>query len=298
MAKNRNEFTLKGIADDVQYGKRGGRIKFNTLTNKFSARNEQDTSNVGILVPAIPTDNLEATSKQYVDGLISGIDSRPSAKAVAVSNVTVATLAVADVIDGYTIATDDIILLTGQTTASENGYYIVTATGAERPTDTNTNGHGVSYELTTGSVVTIENGTVYNNKQFMLVTDGTIVLDTTNLAFVSYPLPAAGSIGTIYGTFTFTAGAQTIGTAPINARIVETSIEFTTPFDNSGTTVILGDSGNTSRFMAATDNDPLIAATFEGSQDHLYAAPTGIDIVVGGVASTTGAGVVLVKYIA
>jgi phage-related tail fiber protein len=124
---------------------------------------------------------------QQLQAAQRGIDWKDSVKAASTANVTVASALInASTMDGVTLATGDRVLLKNQTTASENGIYLVAASGAaSRAVDADVNA-----EVTAGLAVTVEQGTANGDKVFMLTTDGPIVLGTTSLTFS--PLGGSG----------------------------------------------------------------------------------------------------------
>lgn len=121
--------------------------------------------------------------KTYVDTkvaeAVNGLDWKQSARVASTTNINIATdLENGDIVDGITLATNDRVLLMGQTTASQNGVYTVPATGAApRSTDADT-----SAEVTNGFTLFVGEGTSAN-KAFSLTTVDPIVLGTTALTF-------------------------------------------------------------------------------------------------------------------
>ena len=69
--------------------------------------------------------------KAYVDSVASGLEVKNSCKAATTGNITIATaLNNGDTLDGVTLADNDRVLVKDQSTASENGIYIVSASPA------------------------------------------------------------------------------------------------------------------------------------------------------------------------
>lgn len=130
---------------------------------------------------ADPTLDTDAANKRYVDTAVNGFDWKASVRAATTANVALATggIAAAVVLDGVTLATGNRVLVKNQTTGSENGLYIVPATGAAvRSTDAD-----ASVEVTSGLAVFVEEGTTVGNQQWVLTTDNPITLGTTALVF-------------------------------------------------------------------------------------------------------------------
>jgi hypothetical protein len=120
-----------------------------------------------------PSANSDAVSKQYVDNLASGVDWKNSVRVALTTNLPNPTTAPGASIDGVTMAANDRFLLTGQTTASENGIYVWTnATTAARSAD------GSAGMLTSGAAVFVAEGN-QDNKAFILTTNDPITVGST-----------------------------------------------------------------------------------------------------------------------
>lgn len=117
--------------------------------------------------------------KGYVDNAVNGLNWKDSVRVATTANGTLATaFANAQTVDGVTLATNDRILIKDQTTQTENGIYVVQASGAPvRATDADTAG-----EIKQATVV-VEEGTVNADSTWTLTNNGTITLGSTNLTF-------------------------------------------------------------------------------------------------------------------
>ena len=89
---------------------------------------------------ADPSGGTDATNKNYVDALVSGLSWKQAVRAATTAPVSLATdLEDGDVLDGVTLATGDRVLVKDQADPIENGIYVVQASGAAvRATDANT----------------------------------------------------------------------------------------------------------------------------------------------------------------
>jgi hypothetical protein len=114
---------------------------------------------------------------------IFNLDYKQSTRVVTVSNVTLSGGA-PTVVDGVTLVKGDRVLVTAQTTGSENGLYLVSTLGTgsngtwSRTSDGNENG-----EIEAGMIVMVTEGTIYADTQWKLITDDPIVIGTTPLTF-------------------------------------------------------------------------------------------------------------------
>jgi hypothetical protein len=130
-----------------------------------------------------PTDDAHAATKGYVDAARSGLDVKQSVRAATTAPINLAAdLENGDIIDGVTLATGDRVLVKNQSTGSENGIYVVVASGAaSRATDADT-----SAEVTAGMFTFVSEGTTNADSGWVLTTNDTITLGTTALTFAQF----------------------------------------------------------------------------------------------------------------
>jgi len=140
-----------------------------------------DVNNSRISNVTDPTQTQDAATKGYVDAVKQALDIKDSVRVATTANITIASdLNVGDTIDGVTLADGDRVLVKDQSTASENGIYVA-GSSPVRAADANT-----SAEVTSGMFCFVEEGTVGGDNGFVLTTNDTITLDTTDLTFVQF----------------------------------------------------------------------------------------------------------------
>lgn len=111
-------------------------------------------------------------------------DYKASVRVATTANISSLNGGAPGTLDGVTLLAGDRILVKDQSVGSQNGIYVVTilGTGSDgtwtRPGDADTAG-----ELNSGAVISVEEGSNADT-QWMLITDGAIVLGTTALVFV------------------------------------------------------------------------------------------------------------------
>jgi hypothetical protein len=227
----------------------------------------------GNIKVAAPTDDAHAATKAYVDAARSGLDVKASVRVATTAAVLLASgLENADVVDGITLATGDRVLVKDQSTATENGIYVVQATGAAvRATDADT-----SAEVTTGMFTFVSEGTVNADSGWVLTTNDTITLGTTALTFVQFS--GAGQITAGDGLTKTGNTLNVVGTA---GRITANadSIDIASTYVGQSTITTLG------TIATGTWNGSVIAGQYGGTG----VANTGKTITLGGNLTTSGA---------
>jgi len=153
-------------------------LKLNEFTAPDGAvsLNSQKITNL-----ADPTADADAANKGYVDGVAQGLDIKDSVKAATTANITIATaLNNGDTLDGVSLSTNDRVLVKDQSSASENGIYIVGSSPARA--DDMAAGSDAA-----GAFMFVESGTVNGDNGFVCSSDkGSAVVATNNLSFVQF----------------------------------------------------------------------------------------------------------------
>ena len=122
-------------------------------------------------------------------------------RAVATGNV--ASLSGAQTVDGVALVAGDRVLLTGQTTAAQNGPWVVASGDWTRPPAGADND-----ELTPGALWLVLAGTANTGTQWRLATTGTITPGTTAVSIVQF---GAGATYTAGLGLTLTGSAFAVG---------------------------------------------------------------------------------------
>ena len=128
-----------------------------------------------------PTSDNHFATKSYVDGVSQGLDVKDSCVAATTGNITIATaLNNGDTLDGVSLSTNDRVLVKDQSSASENGIYIVGSSPA-RADDLAAGADAA------GMFTFVEKGTVNADNGFVCSSDkGSAVVGTNNLTFVQF----------------------------------------------------------------------------------------------------------------
>lgn len=159
------------------------KTKLDNATSEATASRLAIRDASGNLKVADPTDPAHAATKGYVDAARSGLDVKQSVRAATTEPINIsADLENGDVIDGVTLVTGDRVLVKNQSTGSENGIYVVVASGAaSRAEDADS-----SAEVTAGMFTFVSEGTTNADSGWVLTTNDTITLGTTALTFAQF----------------------------------------------------------------------------------------------------------------
>ncbi len=157
-----------------------------------------------------PTADGHAATKLYVDNVAAGVNPHAAVVAATTANIT---LSGTQTVDGVALVAGDRVLVKDQTTASQNGVYVVAAGAWTRATDFD---GSPSNEVTQGDLVYVGSGTANGGASYVLITSGPITVGTTALSFSIFS--RAGDIEAGAG-LSRTGQTLNVGTASA-ARIV------------------------------------------------------------------------------
>jgi phage-related tail fiber protein len=127
---------------------------------------------------AEPVLSNDAATKNYVDMAVQGLDPKASVRAATTANI--AALTGVMTIDGVALVADDRILVKNQTTASQNGIYIVSAGTWARSDDAST------WDELISAYVFVEQGATNAENGFLFTVDAGGVLGTTAVTVVQF----------------------------------------------------------------------------------------------------------------
>lgn len=151
-----------------------------------------------------PTTANQLVTKSYVDGLSAGLSWKDTVRAATTANIT---LSGTQTIDTVSLIAGDRVLVKNQTTASQNGIYVVAAGAWSRATDTDT------WDELISAAVFVAEGSANEDTGFVCTIDSGGTLGTTDVTWVQFT-----GTGTVYvagdglteapaGTFNVGAGS-------------------------------------------------------------------------------------------
>jgi hypothetical protein len=184
---------------------------------------------------------------------IFNLDYKQSTRVVTTTNITL-TGGAPSLVDGVTLSLGDRVLVTAQTTGTQNGLYYVTTLGSgangtwARTSDGNENG-----EIEAGMIVMVTEGVIYADTQWKLITDDPIIINTTALTFTQNYMANSISSGTSNVVVTSNANVTISSAGTANVLLISSTGTVT-----SGTASITGNvtGGNilTGGAVSATGN--------------------------------------------
>lgn len=163
---------------------------------------------------ADPVNAQDAATKNYVDSVAQGLDVKQSVKAATTANIT---LSGTQTVDGVALIAGDRVLVKNQTTASQNGIYVVAAGAWARSSDMDAWAEFVS------AFTFVEQGTSNGDTGWVSTVDAGGTLGTTSVAFTQFSGAGtylAGSGLTITGN-TFNVGTASTARIVVNADDID-----------------------------------------------------------------------------
>ena len=219
---------LDGVTSAIQTQLDAKLVKANNLSDLTSASTArtnlglgtiatQNANNVSISGGSVtglgdPSVSSEAATKNYVDQAVAGLRTRVIAEAATTANIDLtADLQNGDTLDGVTLVTGDRVLVKDQTDATENGLYLVVASGtASRDPQFDT-----IAELS-GQMIVVNQGTANDNKIFLCTTDSDATIGVSN---ITYTQVTPANVGTVTSVGVADSGSSefTVTGSPITS---------------------------------------------------------------------------------
>jgi phage-related tail fiber protein len=244
------------------------------ISSLAAANASVNLNNNTITNVATPVNGTDAANKNYVDNAVQGLDPKQSVRAATTSNIS--SLSGTMTIDSVSLNAGDRVLVKDQTTASQNGIYIVSSGSWSRSPDADTWGELVN------AYCFVEQGATNADLGFVCPVDQGGTLEKTDITWVNFS--GAGSI---------TAG-NGLGKSGNTLYVVGTADRITT--SSSGVDIASTYAGQTSivtlgTITKGTWNGTLIGLAYGGTGTDLSSASDGTIFKKSGstlVAATAG----------
>jgi hypothetical protein len=152
-----------------------------------------------------PVSAQDAATKNYVDSVAQGLDTKQSVVAATTANIT---LSGTQTIDGIAVIAGDRVLVKNQSTASQNGIYVVNASSWTRSDDMST------WAEVPSAFTFVETGTTLGDTGWVATADAGGTLGTTAIAWAQFSSSGAYTAGT---GLTLTGSAFSITNTAVSA---------------------------------------------------------------------------------
>lgn len=161
------------LADGANFIKKDGTVAFT---------GNQSMGNNKLTTLATPTDSGDATTKGYVDTLISALPSAYKYRNVHAATTGDVNLSNpgTDTFDSHVLTSGQRLLVWQQSTASQNGIYVFNGSSSAltRATDSD------AWDELTGTLVYVDQGTTYGDKRFYCTSNSGGTLGSTAVTYV------------------------------------------------------------------------------------------------------------------
>ena len=216
----------------------GVNLEFNTLRSSDSIVSVvQNSGNDTVDISFLPTGDIsantqkitnvvnpasaqDAATKNYVDGLVAGLKTRIIVRAATTANIDLTQdLQNGDSLDGLTLATNDKVLVKNQTNQTQNGIYVVVASGtSSRDPDFDT-----VNELA-GQMIIVKEGS-NNADTFHLCTTDSGTIGSANITFTQVTPSGGGTVTQVIASTGLTGGTiTTTGTIDVDVGTIASKI--------------------------------------------------------------------------
>jgi len=206
-------------------------------------------------------------AKTYIDNTRSGLEVKDSVVVATTGNIT---LSGTQTIDGIAVTAGQRVLVKDQTTASQNGIYIVSASAWSRSTDADT-----AEELNSGVFFFVEKGTVNADNGFVMTQDTAITFGSTDITFSQFS--GAGQITA--GNGLAKSGDTLLVNTGTGITVTGDNVVIDTAWTGQAAITTVGTIGT------GTWNGTAISATYGGTGLNTSSA-TGVGIVTSGTWTT------------
>ena len=176
------------ITGDITFGTNADIIMDNTsvltLGDVTISRVSADILTLGsgdqLRVQQDPVNDNDLVRKVYVDNIAAGLDTKASVKVATTGNIT---LSAPQTIDGVSVIAGDRVLVRAQTSAVNNGIYVVAAGAWTRSTDFDGT---PAQEVSGGAYTFVEQGTLYADTGWVVTSNGTRVVGTDTIDWTQF----------------------------------------------------------------------------------------------------------------
>lgn len=225
---------------------------------------------------------------QAIQALITSGSIKIPVRAASTANIATLAGGAPNTLDGVTLAANDRLLLKDQTTASQNGLYVVTTlgTGANGTWTRATDADGAG-ELIAGSLVVVQEGTAAADSIWELSTDGAISIGSTALTFTRKDITSARQIQPVSASVASNALTITASALSLDFRSATLGSGTVTTVSGTPSNLVVPSSATLGTISGVTHRLLVLAINNAGTIELAVVNPGGIALDECGVISTT-----------
>lgn len=214
-----------------------------------SMTSDLDMDGNGLTNVADPSNASDVATKSYADGIKQGLHPKDSVRAATETNISDLSTGAPATVDGVSLNNGDRVLVKSQSTASENGIYVVDSAGSgsdgewSRAADADEDA-----EVVAGMYVFITEGSVNADAGFVLTSDDPIVVGSDSLAFTQFSgagqITAGDGLTKSGNTIDFAAADDSLSVGADSVSVALDSTAGTIALSTDGLRVADGAAGN------------------------------------------------------
>jgi hypothetical protein len=201
---------------------------------------------------ATPISGTDAANKAYVDAAAQNLDVKASCRVASVLATNINLASAPTTIDGVTMVTGDRVLVSQQSTNTQNGIYVWNGAAAAMTRSLDADTGGVGGDITSGMFTFVEEGGTNADSGWVMTTDGVISIGTSPIVFTQFS--GAGQINAGNG---LTKTGNTIDVVGTSQRItvLADSIDIASTYVGQGSIRTLGKSAAAGGTGAVNDGE-------------------------------------------
>lgn len=200
-----------------------------TIASANASAGDITASSQKITNLADPVNPQDAATKNYVDTAVNGLDWHNAVRVATTANIT---LSAPQTIDGVSAIANDRVLVKNQSTASENGIYVVKSGSWTRATDFANGATDVA-----NAAVFVSEGSTQSDTAWVLTTNSPITVGTTALTFTQF---GAGSSYTAGNGLSLTGNQFAVVGTSNRITVSGTGVDISSAYVGQNTITTLG----------------------------------------------------------
>lgn len=170
--------TTSDVAEGTNLYFTDARVRANRLDQMAAPTASVDMNSQKLTGLANPVNDQDAATKIYVDSAVQGLDPKQSVKAASTANIS--SLSGEMTVDGVSLVAGNRVLVKDQSTASQNGVYVVASGSWARAADMDT------WDKHVSAYLFVEQGATNAEIGFLCSVDSGGTLGSSSISFIQF----------------------------------------------------------------------------------------------------------------